>query len=245
MGHPSIAPFSNTNPIAAYACGHTFHEDCLRSSLTQSMKCPTCRAAPVDINLRQIECSRCTESSNGSDEDLIMLTRRCNHLHFGPCQRSHLSTLNEEYPPSIEGYNAIISARDIMGCHACVMQTPMTFDISTIIHPVAFEQGMTDYIDLGTNGIPPPVLPNPVPLMAPSPPAVVPPPSASGHPPRLSGSNNIPIARRDRRVSFAGQARRNPDTDSSPQAAASSPRTQNRERRSPRERLRRQERSRS
>ena len=257
-----IAPFNNINPIAVYACGHTFHESCLKSSLTQSMKCPTCRAIPPNINSDRIECLRCI--TDGTEGDTIVMSRRCNHLHFSTCQRSHLSTLDAEYPPSIEGYNNIISARDIMGCHACLMQTPMDFETSTIIHFVAYESGMTDYIDLGTNDIP--VLPIPVPLMAPRPagvdrqdrsdpilvplmvprPADVAPPIAvTVHSPPLSGSNNIPIASRDRRVSFARQDRRDPDSDPPPRAPAPSPRSQSRDRRSHRDRDRQLRRQRS
>ena len=129
--------------------------------------------------------------------------------------------------------------RGIVGCFACSQQTAVNFDIREIIHEVAFEHGMSDYDDLEQAA-----------------------PTVPAHTRMLTGANNIPInpaqirIRRTSRESDINQARRSPRSSArvpptiAPRVRFSEPSSLSsnhvrRERRSPRNRVDRQDRSRS
>ena len=173
-----LSPFDATTQINVYSCGHTFHAPCLRSSLAQSMKCPTCRTIPTQIQLEQLECTRCRsdilDPQSVCTLDQIVLSRRCNHLHLYECQMSYLNTLEGSYPTTPEGFNDIVAAEGIQGCASCYLGDATNFQHNSIIHDVAFQAGMSDYIELEPD----------VNNDQPSDPAPQPP---------LSGANAIPI----------------------------------------------------
>ena len=173
-----LGPFDNITQINVYGCGHTFHSPCLRSSLSQSMKCPTCRTIPPQVQLDQIECTRCRsdilDPQSICNQDQIVLSRRCGHLHLHDCQMSYIDTLQGNYPQTPEGFNAIRTEENIQGCSSCYLGNSTNFQDNNIIHEVAFEAGMTDYVDLENARNPSPA-PNPIPQ------------------PLLSGANAIPI----------------------------------------------------
>lgn len=174
-----LSPFDNNTQINVYACGHTFHTPCLRSSLAQSMKCPTCRSIPHQIQLEIIECIRCRsdilDPQSLCNQDQIVLSRRCNHLHLHDCQTNYINTLEGSFPATAEGYHNITTAENIQGCASCFSGVETSFQHNTIIHEVQYQDGMSDYIDLeaATNNTP----------------THDPPPQ-----PPLSGANAIPIA---------------------------------------------------
>ena len=129
--------------------------------------------------------------------------------------------------------------RGIFGCFACSQQTVVNFDIREIIHEVSFEHGMSDYVDLEQAT-----------------------PTVSAHTCMLTGANNIPInpaqirIRRASRESDNNQARRTPRSPArgpptlAPRVRFSEPSSPSsnhvrRERRFPRNRVDRQDRSRS
>jgi predicted nucleic-acid-binding Zn-ribbon protein len=185
-----LGPFDNITQINVYECGHTFHAACLRSSLSQSMKCPTCRSIPTQVQLDQIECTGCRndilDPQSRSNQDHIVLSRRCGHLHLYDCQMSYLNTLEGNYPQTPEGFNDIRTAENIQGCSSCYLGNATNFQDNNFIHDVAFEAGMTDYVDLENVRNPAPA-PNPTPQPDPAP-APIPIPQ-----PPLSGANAIPI----------------------------------------------------
>jgi hypothetical protein len=184
-----LGPFDTTQ-INVYGCGHTFHAACLRSSLSQSMKCPTCRSIPNQVQLDSIECTGCRndilDPQSRSSQDHMVLSRRCGHLHLYDCQMSYLNTLEGTYPQTPEGYNDIRTAENIQGCKSCYLGNATNFQDNNFIHDVAFEPGMTDYVDLENVGNLAPAQnpspqPNPAPVLIPIP------------QPPLSGANAIPI----------------------------------------------------
>jgi hypothetical protein len=99
---------------------------------------------------------------------------------------SYLNTLEGTYPQTPEGYNDIRTAENIQGCKSCYLGNATNFQDNNFIHDVAFEPGMTDYVDLENVGNLAPAQnpspqPNPAPVLIPIP------------QPPLSGANAIPI----------------------------------------------------
>ena len=196
-----LAPYDDTQPISIYTCGHVFHTKCLLSSLSQTLKCPFCRTIPETANLSMINCDRCKEeitadqlleNPNINSNNLIM-ARKCHHFHLGSCQRRHLSSFEEDFPPTPAGLQAIIES-EIAGCHSCSSSIQDTPRQSDIMHQVAYTSGMPNFVDLGDN------TPNNVDIPTPTAPVInnvdIPTPTApvidiSSSP--LSGANATPI----------------------------------------------------
>ena len=160
-----LCSFDNTTEINVYGCGHTFHRPCLRSSLSLSMKCPTCRTIPPQVQLDQIECTHCRsdilDPQSTCNREMIVLSRKCNHLHLYDCQITHIDSLEGNFPQTPEGYANIMAAEGIQGCSSCTRGNVTNFPYNSIIHEVAYQEGMADYIDLenerGTPNPQPPV----------------------------------------------------------------------------------------
>ena len=170
-----LCSFDNTTEINVYGCGHTFHRPCLRSSLSLSMKCPTCRTIPPQVQLDQIECTHCRsdilDPQSTCNREMIVLSRKCNHLHLYDCQITHIDSLDGNFPQTPEGYANIMAAEGIQGCSSCTRGNVTNFPYNSIIHEVAYQEGMADYVDLeNENGTPNPQPPvsgaNAIPVQA-------------------------------------------------------------------------------
>ena len=170
-----LCSFDNTTEINVYGCGHTFHRPCLRSSLSLSMKCPTCRTIPPQVQLDQIECTHCRsdilDPQSTCNREMIVLSRKCNHLHLYDCQITHIDSLEGNFPQTPEGYANIMAAEGIQGCSSCTRGNVTNFPYNSIIHEVAYQEGMADYVDLeNENGTPNPQPPvsgaNAIPVQA-------------------------------------------------------------------------------
>ena len=177
-----MAPYDDQKQIIVFHCGHLFHQSCILSSLTQSMKCPFCRDIPPTASLNNINCIRCKRyiEEDAGDNDIsaakIVMSMKCQHLHISYCQTAHLATLDTEFPPTPEGLDQIRQA-NIHGCYSLtnnIQDTPRQADI---IHQVRFHPGMPRFVELGDN----------------TPDNVSFPPILNIPPPLATGANAVPV----------------------------------------------------
>ena len=202
-----LIDFNDDAPISVYRCGHLFHSQCLRISLANSLKCPSCRSIPAEASMDRVQCNRC--SNNIAREDTsssLLLTRKCFHLHVDSCQRDYLASLTNEFPNTPEGLEALLADESVKGCYSCNGEEPIDTQLGVILAPTPYSPGMADYIP--TQVFPPPqqhpesasnlVLPEPVPANSnsnstPSQPNGARPRIPRSAPP-LTGGNSIPVS---------------------------------------------------
>ena len=174
-----LSSFSAERPLSMQECGHIMHTNCIKSSLCQGIQCPVCRSHPI-INGTELNCEYCKNIiEDGTMEGKVILSRKCNHLHLDICQRGHLDSLPASYDFTIEDMEALVESNN-PGCRECITN-PHNRQInqeSRILHPVAYTEGMSDYVDMthlrDTTSPPPASSPD-----IPGPSAEAPPPSPS------------------------------------------------------------------
>mgnify|MGYP001165659932 CR=1 FL=1 len=116
-----LGPFDNENPISLYQCGHNLHTSCLRTLLGQGTQCPICRQTP-GITPEQINCTVCQmvmASDDSSEDQTVIVARKCGHFHLRGCQRDYLAGLTQEFPFSNQALE-VLNNSNLPGCLTCV-----------------------------------------------------------------------------------------------------------------------------
>ena len=101
-------------------CGHLFHTQCIRTSLSKKLECPSCKQLSPPVNDNMICCQRCTQERNDPDEtpSHLVLSRKCYHIHTSDCQERHLRSLPTQFPLTPAAIPALMESVH-PGCHSC------------------------------------------------------------------------------------------------------------------------------
>ena len=165
-----------------------------------------CRQTP-GITPEQINCTVCQmvmASDDSSEDQTVIVARKCGHFHLRGCQRDYLSGLTQEFPFSNQALE-VLNNSNLPGCLTCVGADPIPPNfLDTIMSPVQYTPGMADYVDMSH-------LPPPPPIQEAAPPAHV------AAPAPVSGSNSVPIGgARARHVRWNVPPRRRTNRPQSP-----------------------------
>ena len=137
-------------------CGHTFHRNCIRTSLAGSLKCPVCRATPDNVtDIAVANCDTCHNFAEVEDDEDVQpswtLSSKCSHVHRLSCAEAYLSFRDCPFPAGPEELEIIQINPDMKGCHSCEngLDNPDVTDL--LMYQINPNVETPEFISLGMN----------------------------------------------------------------------------------------------
>ena len=153
--------------LSALMCGHLFHRMCIRTNLSKTVACPTCKQTTPPISDGMIMCERCTQERNDPDNEpsSLILTRKCFHLHTTECESNHLRSLPTAYPLTPASIPTLIASPH-PGCHTCANTEHHPSMETSFLIPIQYYPGIKEYINPSDLTPPADAHPRPRPLFS-------------------------------------------------------------------------------
>ena len=115
-------PFTNNIQTQALTCGHRFHANCLKTSLSTNLRCPNCRNTPLGFDPTRIDCTRCLEYPDElTPAATFSVSRKCKHIHTIRCQTEYINSVEQtpgEFQLTVDGTRNIMNST-VRGCFQC------------------------------------------------------------------------------------------------------------------------------
>ena len=116
-------PFASDIQTQALTCGHRFHANCLKTSLSTNLRCPICRNTPLGFDPTRIDCTRCLgfPDDERSPTANFCVSRKCRHIHTVRCQTEHVTSVEQtpgEFQFTVDGTRNIMNST-VRGCFQC------------------------------------------------------------------------------------------------------------------------------
>ena len=154
-----MTQYEQEKETVLFSCGHSFHELCLSTSLTQNLKCPVCRTLPAYANTDHLaNCDSCVDllrdyADAGEDDlnGLVVMASKCHHFHLQACQAQYLQDRQVPYPPNTDTLELIRLNPDMKGCKACQVGIVNPSHKEDLMYTIIHDPNIPGYIDLGTN----------------------------------------------------------------------------------------------
>ena len=145
-------------PLSYLGCLHVFHSGCIKTSLEKTLDCPVCKQQDQEAP-SLLQCHYCIEDRlqcPQAEDNFLVLSRKCGHLHTSHCQTRHRVPIQDQFPLCPSSLEPLISS-NVPGCRSCSRNLSSTDLSDRLLTKVNFYPQISSFLDLST--VPAPVAP--------------------------------------------------------------------------------------